>query len=219
MPSGLFLLMDIIVLVVLAAAIFFCLRLTSALRVFSNQRNEFKLLITELNKNIGRAEHAISKIKSLTVEANSESQKKTESIERMIADLEVMSLSADKVANRLEDLLDKSKASLPPASKKKIRDLAEENIVPYSPSLYQTLERTNHAMSRDDGFPEDDDEMSFRIQDRESGFDPHAFDFLEDEDDREDFAGDDGPSMPALSSKAEQDLYQALQKNKKYRLN
>lgn len=178
--------MDFAVLMALAGAIYYTLRLSRSLNNFKAHREELRSMITELSRNIDEAHRAIEGLRKSSNVAADNLEGVLHDAKKMGEELRFINETSDGLAGRLEKLAEKNRkiAEAMPSSGGYTSSGYEDPDFPAQ--SYRPLSAANV------------DAPSFFIQDRE---------IEEDEDwsgEGEDFA-----------SQAEKDLYEALQKNKK----
>lgn len=146
------LILDIIILIGLGGFMYYALRLSRALNDFRSYRNEFQSVIRQLNSHIESAQQSIHTIKNTTTTSGEDLKKVVRDAQYLADDLQIMNQTGNKIASRLEGLIDKSRQS---------DDRYHENV-----SDISKHRKSDH----------DEDELSFLIQDRE-----FEDDFLNDE--------------------------------------
>ncbi|GJL84374.1 MAG: hypothetical protein DHS20C02_01490 [Micavibrio sp.] len=186
--------LDIVVLIFLGMTIYYAMRLSKSLNNFRVQRNEMKNLVAALAKNIDQANSAIAGLKAA---GNSSGEKLQGLINESITlsdELQLMNEAGNNLAKRLENLAEGSSAR----SSSHISD--------------EAIRKSEPDTSRDDiGAP-------FLIQDRDF---EQPFDGAEGSEESsgwgdEDIDLDVPQDMASdLHSRAERELFQALQKNLK----
>ncbi len=178
--------LDIVVLVFLGMTIYYAMRLSKSLNNFRVQRDEMKNIVVALSKNIDQANSAIVGLKAA---GNSSGEKLQERINESVAladELQLMNETGNNLARRLENL-------------------AEGSSSRYTGHAPDDLKRV--------ATPDNSDDVSdspFLIQDRdfEQPFEEEETSAWGDEDIDSDVPAD-------LQSRAERELFQALQQNLK----
>lgn len=229
MSDMIFLIADVLVLGTLVVAIFFCVRLSGHLKNFRNMRSEFQLQVAELNKNISRAEKAVSKIKNYTEDADHKTLKRQQKLEGVYQDLEMLVRSAEKLSEKLENGIEGVKKNeMSHFGQKSKKTEPEMMEVSHDPQLFGAIERMEQAFEV--GELEEDVPMKdfggFMIQDKEfprskdygleeSVYKPSGVSAVMTKERDVSRAGQD----TKVKSKAERDLMEALSRSRSSRLN
>ncbi|MBX2834392.1 MAG: hypothetical protein KTR28_05420 [Micavibrio sp.] len=179
------LIMDVAVLLALAGTIYYALRLSRALENFKGQREQMQRTILELSSQVDSAQNAIKSLKKASDNAANDLDDVLHDSRRMAEELKIINESGNSLANRLEKLAAKT-SNQAPAFREKILDDNEPEI-----------KRPKKEVKKEKDAP------SFFIQDT---------DFLE----RDGGLDEDGSDIDngAFASRAEKELFDALQKNK-----
>lgn len=184
------LILDVVVLVGLGVTIYYCMRLSKALNAFREHRAEFGSLMQQLSQNILQAQHAVENLKSASFESGDDLQKVINHASVLKEELQLMNEAGDSMASRLEKIAETN------------RKIAQGLSGGYPEESYDRPVRSESSKKQINKKPEiNEEEVSFFIQDREFDTKPAATYEEEMED-----AGD-------FSSKAEQELFDALNKN------
>jgi hypothetical protein len=173
------------------------MRLSKALSAFRGQRQEFNKLIVDLSVNIDRAREAIEGLKTASFEAGEDLQKTVNTAKKLTDELSLMNDSGNALAGRLEKLAEKSRSKVAPGD---AADYGQSSVAAPVPEIKAT-KKSEKSMP------------SFFIKDRD--FDDRnppvrgatKTEWTSDPSDKEE-------ELEFLS-KAERDLYEALQKNKR----
>ena len=236
---GLFL--DIIIVGLLGATIFFSMRLYNSLGSFRAHRDEFDQVITKLISSTAQAEDAIRNMKAKGAEEYEELETLIKRARDMQDELKIVNEACENMAKRLETLAEKNskiaqgvetntqrtkvQATPPPANTVK-------PSVPSGASSAPSAAPSIAAEGGQDTLNDDFDLPAFMIQDKE--FDeflndgaradtahhkthPGFVDVFDSEEENY-FGIDEGEESPiphALQSQAERELFSALQKNKR----
>lgn len=179
--------MEIALLVLLAATVFLAFRLTLSLRHFKESRSEMEGLINRLTANVGTAEKAIAGMQNAARKAGSELDEIISDAKKLADELKIMNKSGDALADRLEKLADKNRALVD-----QIENAGGLGSMPiqYNRELPKAIQPDFKG-----------EDFGFAIQDR---------DYDDDYDlDAELEAGEGG-----LQSQAERELFEALQSSK-----
>ncbi len=189
------LIMDFLVLLFLAATMFFAWNLSRNINVFRKSRKDLDKLVQDLSQQIERADHAVTGMKNAARDGGKGLQELIAEARNLSEELQLMTESGDNLAGRLERLAERN------------RELAERfeknggvaaGLSTREPALPRPQEKKRAPIG-----------PSFAIRDREveTGVKDPVFD---DED-------DDVPAMAGNHSKAERELMDALRKNTKGR--
>lgn len=213
------LVLDFVLLSGLGVTIFYCLRLSKHLKAFRSTREEFFQVIKELNENIETAEMAVNSMKNASRGIGDKLETRIEDAKRLVDELSFMNQSGESLAKRLENIAGQSRRSAqgddglhensldddaPVYSKSFQKDVnVKEGVgkktVPWARDASVQSSRNNGA----------EDKNSFFIQDRDFGAHDDGF---EDEF-KDELVSAGGGADTSFKSKAERDLYEALQKN------
>lgn len=98
------LIMDFILLFFLAVTIFYAVRLTRSLNEFRQYRQEFGKVITELSRNIERADGAVKSLKETSRESGESLQEIIDEARLLSDELQLIYSSGNNLAKRLEKL-------------------------------------------------------------------------------------------------------------------
>ena len=183
MPEWVGTALDILVLIFLAAAIFFGWRLSVSLEVFRKTRKDLDRLMQDLSRNIEKAENSIGNLKSVARDATRDLRGTVNEARALSEELQLMTQSGDSLASRLERSTGRS---------------TQKEDSPKSVRLEPKPEQRNVAPPP----------PSFLIRD------PDYYDT--GRDDREPAMVDEGDGG-GFRTKAERDLYAAIQKSSKNR--
>ena len=102
-------LMDISILVLLAATVFLAFRLTMSLKNFKESRTEMEGLVNRLTGNIDKAERAIQGMQNAARTAGKELDEIINDAKVLADELKFMSQTGDSLANRLEKIADRNR--------------------------------------------------------------------------------------------------------------
>lgn len=186
------LVMDVLLLLFLAAMMFIAWNLSKNINVFRKSRKELDKLVQDLSRQIERADIAVAGLKNSARDAGRGLQDLVNEAKALSEELQIMTESGDNLAGRLERLAERN------------RDIAERieraggtsaGLSVKEPVLQRPLEEKRAATG-----------PSFAIRDRdvESGEDESDFGFDADESD-------------GVHSRAERELLDALKKSGKTR--
>lgn len=201
--------LDGLTIILLAGTIFYCIRLSVYLKSFRDSRGDLEKLIHELSDNIIKAEHAIDGLRNNARESGRDLQETINEAKGLSEELQIMSESGNSLAGRLEKLADKTGR------------VAESYR---SPMDFEMPERPTRRRAPVKTYQEPEPEIvrepmatplaGFAIRDREYEEDPEGF------MDEQGLLGSDYEEENAaqFSSRAEQDLYEALRHKKKSKM-
>lgn len=94
-----------VLLVLLAATIYFAVKLSLSLGAFRNSRGELAALISELSRTIDQAQIAIAGLRESAREGGRELQEKIDTARTLGDELDVMASSGEKLARRLDGVM------------------------------------------------------------------------------------------------------------------
>jgi uncharacterized protein YoxC len=100
---------DILIVVLLAATIFYAVRLSFHLRNFRQNRKELDKLINNLNNEINKAHKAIEGLRTTSQEAGEDLQEKISRAQGLSEELQLMNEAGDNLAVRLEKLAERNR--------------------------------------------------------------------------------------------------------------
>ena len=103
------LIMDILIIVLLAATIFYAVKLSRHLEVFRSNRSDMERLIRDLSMQITRAQEGISTLDDVAKESSKELRKLVDRAVGLSDELQIINESSDKLAERLESLGSKNR--------------------------------------------------------------------------------------------------------------
>jgi hypothetical protein len=103
------LLLNILILAALGVAIFYCVRLSKQLNQVRAERKAFETLIQSLNFASARAEGSIQSFKEVATGNGDILQDKINKARAMVDELEIMIQAGDSLADRLQNLAEKSR--------------------------------------------------------------------------------------------------------------
>jgi hypothetical protein len=103
------LLLNVLILAALGIAIFYCVRLSKQLNQVRAERKAFETLIQSLNFASARAEGSIQSFKEVATGNGDILQDKINKARAMVDELEIMIQAGDSLADRLQNLAEKSR--------------------------------------------------------------------------------------------------------------
>ena len=194
--------MDVSILVLLAATVFLAFRLNVNLRNFKESRFEMEGLVNRLTSNIDKAEKAIGGLQNAARNSGKELDEVISDAKPLADELRFMTEAGNILANRLEKLAERNREMVD-----KIENaggIGHGTQITYKeplPKGTHTQVATPKAAKVEDDAP-----RGFMIQDRDYG------------DDADDDVFNDefiSAESSGLQSQAERELFEALQKNKR----
>lgn len=108
--SGLMLGLDIVIIVMLGATIFYAVRLGKHLSIFRANRSEMERLIRELSSQITRAQEGITTLDDISSTQGEHLRQMVAKAQGLCDELEIMTESGNSLAERLEKLASKNRA-------------------------------------------------------------------------------------------------------------
>ncbi len=206
------LLLDIVVLIFLAATIYYVIRLSRSLNNFKSQRREFDGVITNLLSSIDQAERSINTLKQVSAKEASELDVLIRRSQAMSDELRIINEAGESMATRLERLAEKNREIVQasqsqkagaPANKRR-ENRVEDKISSPVPQRQSQYASTLKTVSRDnEDYGGDVDLPSFMIRDP---------DHLQDNDEEQ---SQEHLAEEKLQSRAEKELFDALKTSKK----
>lgn len=103
------LVMDILITVLLAATIFYAVRLSKHLEVFRSNRSDMERLIRDLSAQITRAQEGITTLDDVAKESSAELRKLVDRATGLSDELQIINESGNKLAERLENMATKNR--------------------------------------------------------------------------------------------------------------
>ena len=103
--------LDMIVLLFLAATIFVAMRMSANIAAFRNSRKDLEKLVMDLARNIDRAESAIAGMKAASRDAGTELQDRINAARAQADELSIITESGDRLASRLSNDRSRNSAS------------------------------------------------------------------------------------------------------------
>ena len=198
------LILDGVILILLVATIIYAARLSLYLKRFRDSKSDLESIITDLSKQINKADTAISTLHKTVGESGTDLQKRMDRASQMFDELELIVQTGDSMANRLESLAVKNRKILE-GGQSDLDDLVRMTSTKktdYDERLEEIAHRVNEIA---DEPSEPASIFAIRDPDVERGDGEGAVSGFELSDDDQD-----------VLSEAERDLYETL-KNKKSR--
>lgn len=196
--------MDGLVLVLLAATIFFAARLSLYLKTFKDSRRDLDKTIHDLATQIEKAEKSVQGLRETAKDSGRDLQAKISEASALLDELQLVTQAGDSLATRLEGLAEKKSVKTPAP---KATDRNDDN---HGDALSFLKEATKKSVKEEKNVKSFD----FKIRD----LDVERYD---DDDDYTNAQGllpgeeSDFPTSDSLHSRAEKELYEALLKNRK----
>jgi hypothetical protein len=215
--------LDGLILVFLAVTIFYAARLSLFLKSFREGRNGMQILIRDLSTTIDKAEKSIQQMKGQVLESEQQLQDVVNEARYIADELRFMNDTGDKVADRLEKLAertrDKNVTASSSAGNKQQKARTGKVDEPFEIEDFEIDEddeRDYWALS--DGTYREEDHKSkvdLNAKNKVSSFAIFDRDFMDTEED-DPYCEQDNEDTH-FKSRAEQDLYEALQRKKRVR--
>ena len=186
------LIMDVGMLVLLAATVYLAFRLNMNLKNFKQSRSEMEGLVNRLTANIDKAERAIGGMQNAARNTGKELDEVISDAKALADELKFMNETGNNLANRLEKIAERNRESSEKIEEKSM-------LAKVSSSTKGQPIKIEEAT------------RGFAIQDRD-----FAVGLEEDDEDEFDDLSDD--DFGGLQSQAERELFEALQKGKPRRM-
>lgn len=107
------LILDVVVVVLLGLTIVYAARLSLQLRRLRDSKSDLDKVVRDLIKNLDRADRAISGLKEAARDSGSELQAAVDKAMALSDELQLITDSGDRLASRLEGLVDKARPMAP----------------------------------------------------------------------------------------------------------
>ena len=101
--------LDVLVLVFLAATMLVAWRLSESIKIFRRTRADMDKLVQDLSRNVEKAEMAITGLKASTKDSGRELQALVSEAKALSDELQLMTESGDNLASRLERLAERNR--------------------------------------------------------------------------------------------------------------
>lgn len=176
------LILDGLILIFLAVTIFYAARLSLQLKTFKNNRKAMEKLLETLTENIDQAERSVAGLQGTAGATGRDLQDHVDEARNLLDELQLMQQSGNNLADRLEKLAD--------------RNSRTDQSAPLDDFSFE--EEGAQAGSEDD-----DSDTPFFIRDPEFG--------REDGYEEQGLISPEHDSVGGFQSRAERDLYEALQ--------
>lgn len=188
------LILDVVILVLLGLTIVYAARLSLQLRRLRDSKSDLDKVVRDLIKNLDRADRTVMGLKETAREAGGDLQSAIDRAVAIADELEVVNDSGNRLAARLEALMDTAR---PMATSAVHKTSAPSPAVPETPSDYakhlRKLDPSEEKLVRTPAF-------AIRDTDAERGIDPLTA--------GKDVTDDD--AAHGLYSEAERDLFRAM---------
>lgn len=197
--ASLSLILDVVILVLLGLTIVYAARLSLQLRRLRDSKSDLDKVVRELIKNLDRADRSIMGLKETAREAGGDLQNAIDRAVSIADELEVVNDSGNRIAAKLEALLDTARPMTAGATHTPTPKPVPSSSAPvaetgsdYAKHL-RKLDPSDEKISRPSGF-------AIRDTDAERGIDPASAskDVIEDD------------AAQGLYSEAERDLFRAM---------
>ena len=214
---------DIVILLFLAATIFYAIRLSSQLKILKDSKSELEQLVSNLAINITRAQEAIQEMHDVADDSGAHLHGLLKKAQGLSDELQIITEAGNSLANRLEGLAgDAGRKSQYNKQQHAMShdDTEEEDEMGYNTSEPQpqpetrpqrrktdTQDKSSSARREPTAKGGSDNIASFAIRDRE-------YETFYDEDNEDDDRVDE--EFDALTSRAEKDLAHALKRRRGY---
>ncbi len=109
------LLLDIVILVLLGATIFYVHRLTQGLAKFKQHRQEFDSVIANLLSSIDQADHSVRMLKKVSMEEANRLEEYVTQAKALSEELKIITESGEGMAKRLEKLAETNRKIIQPS--------------------------------------------------------------------------------------------------------
>lgn len=214
--------LDGLILVFLAVTIFYAARLSLFLKSFRDGRNGMQILIRDLSTTIDKAESSIQVMKQQILESESELREIVNEAKFLSDELRFMNETGDGLAERLEKLADRNREFVNLIEQP--NGVSVKNHDPASGKLDEPFDIEDFEIDEDDerdfwalgdGAYREEEAYKPRI-DTKSKSKVQSFAIF-DRDYSDDDAPEDQDNSSQFKSRAEQDLYEALQRKKRVR--
>ncbi|MCB9964048.1 MAG: hypothetical protein H6855_02720 [Rhodospirillales bacterium] len=162
--------LNIILMILLGAMIFYARRLSDSISIFRNSRKDMELLIKDLSRNVDKAEAAIKSMRKETDTSADDLHFMITKARALSEELQFIQETGDRLANRLEKAVEKQSELRPqfeleeepsaPAASRKSKDKEEKKrqVTPPRP-MFNIIDREFDAPSRSRS-PDEFDENS-----------------------------------------------------------
>jgi len=229
---------DIVIIGFLVAAIFYVARLSVFLKTFRQERQSMLELIRDLSQTISQAELSIDKMKQETDIASLDLKSKIDDAQSTRDELDYINATSNRLAERLETLIHRNKELIELVEESGGLGLSQDNktnvTLPKSPRNDSDPSFSIQDFELDADLDKDDENDFHALDDgvyteptpqkKKSGFSIFDREFLFGNDAKKQQFSDEitagnhqepQEKSKRFSSQAEQDLYEALKKNKK----
>ncbi|NCC22509.1 MAG: hypothetical protein EOM26_08605 [Alphaproteobacteria bacterium] len=203
--------LDILIVALLAATIFYSIRLSANLKIFRESRGQIANLLEDLSNNIAHAEQAIAGLRETARDGGKELQDTIDKGRALSDELQLVTEAGDNLARRLEKLA--SQRGRSGGERSSERD--EEEHIFADPGLEEIFRKPERPKAKSEPAPSRParggaEPLGFAIRDPDfdSGAEPEGMPFDE-------FLGAGPDEDPGLATQAERDLYSALARKNK----
>ena len=213
--------LDGLILVFLAVTIFYAARLSLFLKSFREGRNGMQILIRDLSQTIDKAETSIKAMKQQILESESELREIINEAKFLSDELRFMNETGDSLADRLEKLADRNREFVNLIEQPRGSDVGKHS--PASGKLDEPFDIEDFEIDEDDerdfwaltdgAYREEahKSKVNTNAKSKVSSFAIFDRDYADDDEIEEQ------NNSSKFKSRAEQDLYEALQRKKRVR--
>jgi hypothetical protein len=197
------LILDIAIIILLGATILFAARLSIHIQAFRSNRAELETLIRNLSEQIGQADRAVAGMRESARESGRDLQERINVARALAEELQFMNETGNNLAARLEKAATSQPKSVTSSDKGASVGAYEEEVFAPSlkPSTSPRSQSDNKPSTAKTGAQNSKNGAGFAIRDPE---------FNSDMDD-EGFAFEDDDDLDGFESRAERELFKALQ--------
>lgn len=145
---GIGLVLDVVIVVLLGATIFYAIRLSRNLETFRSNRSEMEHLIRELSTQITRAQAGVTALDDAAKESGDELRTIVAKAQGLIDELALMTEAGDNMASRLENLATRNRSmvdELGNTAASLVYPGAKPAPAPYTPEKYTPDKKSEPA--------------------------------------------------------------------------
>ena len=232
------LLLDIVILILLGATIFYVSRLTRGLEDFKKHREEFDSVIANLLASIDQADHSVRMLKKVSAEEANRLEQSVKQATALSEELSIISETGESMAKRLEKLAETNRKLVQPSqsslfTKKKrsesysAANAREEDTDKISSPVHRDKDNIKKSRSYDSTLKHvkkgdkdsKSDLPSFMVRDKDyedmDGLGNRLDSSVSNDGSENKEAGEDVIVPKRLQSQAEKDLFDALRSTRK----
>lgn len=234
------LLLDIVVLILLGATIFYVIRLTKGLEDFKKHRQEFDTVIANLLASIDQADHSVRTLKKVSAEEAAHLEQSISQAKALSEELGIICETGESMAGRLEKLAEKNRKIVQPSQGSLFSQKKRNEPYRTRSARQETTEKISSPVHRDRDNDENkktgsysatlrhvekdeendrQDLPSFMIKDNDyedqDGLESHLDSTVSNDGTGSEETGEDVVASGKLRSQAEKDLFDALRATRK----